>query len=128
MSHLYQKGTLRARARSNNLITEAVLLASSYADESWADIEIITLNQHARDQAIESLADKVLYTLDHSMEDQIRTLTKIFLLSACEFVRFDDNKIVIAVDRDVVDDDAIDHALHLLTRMDSFDPGTLKQF
>jgi len=62
------------------------------------------------------------------MEDRIAALTKLNMLDACEFVRFDEDKITIAVDREIVNDEAIDHALQLFLQMDTFEPGTLKQF
>jgi len=105
-----------------------ILLASAYADEDWADIEVITLKQSAKDRAVEELAGQVFYSLDFSAEDQINVLARAYMVDAYEFVRFDEDKITIAVDREVVNDEAVNHALHLLMQMDNFESGTTTHF
>lgn len=123
-----QKGTLRSRAQNSKAITDMILLASAYADEDWADIEVITLKQSAKDRAVEELAGQVFYSLDFSAEDQINVLARAYMVDAYEFVRFDEDKITIAVDREVVNDEAVNHALHLLMQMDNFESGTTTHF
>jgi hypothetical protein len=84
--------------------------------EVTRDIEVVTLSQYCYEQAAEEAWQ---YTSDHFEVDQMaQELAQTKYTHQNEFITFNDNKIVIGVDRVAVDDAAIDYAMEMLSKVD----------
>ena len=126
-----QKGTLRRRANQKNLLANLTLLAEAEQEE-FADVQVITLKQHVKDQALEAALDDIgrhqLVGEIQQMHDRVNFWLKTKYTSAKEFVLIEQDAIRIGVDRSEVNDHAIDYALSLLLQVKSFNPGERYEF
>lgn len=98
----------KSQPKSNISWPDVVFLAEA-EKEAFADVQIITLYSHCLNQA----------------EEQDLPLDKI---QASEYVEVFEDRVVIAVDADTVDDEAVAKALDLLTHVDNFQVGTHCEF
>lgn len=123
--HYLKKGELKKKAHLYETIPNMLLLAAS-DDNDWSQIEIVTLKQHAIDQANEEAWRHTPLTLKKT-ENLANSLVKTFSKTK-EFVLVREDDILVGVDSDAVDDAAVDKALLMLIEMDSFEIGTCKFF
>lgn len=99
---------MKKQSSKNNISWPDVVFFAEAEREPFADVQIITLYSHC---------------LNISEEDNI-PLDQVF---AGEFVRVFEDRVVIAIDADTIDDDSIAKALDFLIQVDDFDVGTYKQ-
>ena len=105
--------------------------------EAFADVHVITLYSHCQDRAENHLRmvleasgvdlgsiDPV--TLRQQFEPQLKEIMPH--MKAEEFVEVLHDRVVICVDADFVDDEAVARGLDMLTQIDNFEVGTTKQF
>jgi len=125
------KGTLRRRANQKNLLADLTLLAEAEREE-FADVEVITLKQHVKDQALEhALEDFGKHQhigQVQEIHDRVNFLLETKYTSAKEFVLIEQDKVRIGVDKTEISDHAIDYALSLLIQVESFNPGERYEF
>lgn len=126
---LMSRGELKKRAGVGTLLPELTFLAAADGgNEDWTDIEIVTLKQHAKDQAMKSAwkHPKVKTTID--ADNKIQQLLQDQFRTSREFVEVQKEKILIGVNCEVVDDNVTDRALMMLIEMDDFTPGNTRLF
>lgn len=125
-----QRGELKKRAKADTLLSELTLLAAAEDGiENWTDIEIITLKQHNRDRATALVWEFHDITDSMDIDSKIHSLMqKDEFNTAREFVEVTENKILVGVHSNIVNDDAIDKALIMLSELETFVPGTIKFF
>lgn len=92
----------------NNLSWPEVIFQAEAMEEEFASVQVITLYSHCLNIA----------------EEQNIPLPSV---QAGEYVQVFQDRVVIAIDADVVDDESIANALDFLTRVDNFEVGTFKQ-
>jgi hypothetical protein len=120
----FTRGELKRRATQRNLLKEIVFMSDRPADAR--DIEIITLKQRLRDQAMSEAWD---ITPDATSVDQtIQTLLNTKFSSAKEFVEIENHHITVGINTPIVDDAAIDRALMLLIQVDDITKTSYIEF
>lgn len=127
---LMPKGTLGIRARQQKLLSELTLYADAEHEE-FAEVQVITLQQRAKDLAFEQIMREVNVDIEPQQKVQQRVAELAqseYAPSLREFVLIQQDKIRIGIDRDQIDDRAIDYALTLLLHVDSYNPGDLFEF
>lgn len=105
---------------------DLVFMAESEEDEKFEDVRIFTLKQYMREKAydeawaqtddvnmIEELANK--FFEDHYNKKK-------------EFVEIKHDHVVIGLDADVIDDNAVNKAILYLASIDDFTPGEVYEF
>ena len=96
------------KQQTSNISWPDVVFYAEAAREPFADVQIITLYSHC---------------LNESEEKNI----PISSVYAGEYVQVFEDRVVIAIDADIIDDDSIAKALDFLIQVDNFDVGTYKQ-
>ena len=118
-------GTLQKRAAAYKKITNSVLLGS-LENEKFTDVEIVTLSQYARDTAYKDVmeyAQNAAYSYEE-LQVLVENLLTNTYNEAREFISIEEERIVIGVDMDKVDDRAVDKALLLLVEVEDFSTGS----
>lgn len=130
---LFQEGELARRVTNphNFRWPELVFLAEAER-EPFADVRVITLYSHCEDLAYNKMLDQLEGTISNIDFDkpqyrtQLRQLIPTF--DVREFIDILPNEVVVAVDSDIVDDEAVDRALEMLETVEEFTVGTNFQF
>jgi len=126
------KGTLKKIADQKNLLADLTIFAES-EQESFSEVQIITLKQHLKELALE----KALNDFDErgkpgnayrELHEHVNNLRVTEYSSAKEYVLITQDSIQIGVNKSTIDDDAIDYALSLLLRIETFNPGEKYEF
>lgn len=94
--------------QSNISWPDVVFLAEAER-EPFANVQILTLYAHCLNEA----------------EETGRPLSRI---TFCEFVEVFEDRVLIVVDVETIDDESVAKALDLLTHMDNFQVGNKKEF
>lgn len=123
----FKKGELKQRARKQEMINDMILLGAS-EDKEWSNIEVVTLKQYMRDQAIDWMWENKWPTNLHDTDDIITSLIKERYNSSYEFVKVLEDRILVGVDCSDINDKAVDKALLMLVEMPSFEVGTYVTF
>lgn len=108
----YKPGDLRKKAQQSTILG-AVIFES--ADEPTVDVEVVTLKQHLLDIA----TDEAWAMVPPSRVEQ--TADELVMMKhqrAKEFVSITPDKITVGVNTKSVDDDAVGHAIMLLTNIE----------
>jgi len=126
-SFLTKSGELKKRAVGNDTISDMIILGASEDEEEWSPIEVVTLKQHARDQAT-TIAWNDLSVTPTTADARIDTIARAQFHTLQEFVQVLDDKILIGVNCDTVDDNAIDKAMLMLIDVPDFTAGTYLTF
>lgn len=89
-----------------------------FKDETFltVDIQVITLKQHLKDQAMDRAWDVV-----EDLNDLEATIDKLLITqysSAKEFVSVEEDRIVVAVNKNDIDFDSVMYAFHLLSKIE----------
>lgn len=92
----------------NKLPWPEVVFQATAMEEEFAAVQIITLYSHC---------------LNLAEEQNVPIQT----IEAGEYVQVFEDRVVIAIDADIVDDDSIAAALNFLTQVDNFEVGTFKE-
>lgn len=111
---LFQRGELRKRARQKNLLTDAIQLADN---DDFADVQVITLSQHAKERAFERAWKECAFPGD--VEDYAQHLLETEYTHAKEFVDVSLSGIQVGINVSEIDDHAIDKAIVLLAEAPS---------
>ena len=124
------RGQLQTLANQKNLLTELTLFAEA-EQETFSEVQIITLKQHLKDLATEQAVDEMnascvncFTTMINRSDDLVQTK----YTSAKEYVLITEDSIEIAVNTTIIDDDAIDYALSLLLQVETIQPGEKYEF
>jgi hypothetical protein len=122
---LIPKGTLKNLAVYKNFLTN-LTFAAEREREYFADLQIITLTQHAKELAL----DKALScNIDSdSIKKTIDMLLYTEYTHGREFICVNEDQIQIGVNRLKIDDDAVCYAMSLLTQIETFTPGYFEEF
>ncbi len=125
------RGTLRRLANQKNLLADLTILAESEREE-FADVQVITLSQYAKELALEQTLDESdSYGYIENMKElhkRVNFLIETKYTSAKEFVLIEEDAIRIGVNRSEVNDAAVDYALSLLIQVETFNPGERFEF
>jgi len=122
MKLLLTPGELKQRAQHQNLLTNAVFAAEN---DDFVDVQIITLQQYLSELAYteawqhSDVIDGNMSALQQRADDLMRTK----YAHAKEFVQVDDNRIVVGVATDIVDDSTVDYVVDLLSEVQEFKAG-----
>jgi hypothetical protein len=120
----FPPGELRRRAAQRDLLQEIVFNAET--DET-RDLEVITLRQHLRDQAINAVWEPG-FELVGSIDESIEHLLNGSFTEAKEFVEITQNRIKVGIDAAEVTDDIVDRALVLLLQVDDITKEQIVEF
>lgn len=93
-------------------ITTVLLSPISY-DTTWQDVEIITLQQHTKDKAIEHVLTNLI-SCDNIDQQISHEMQKTKYKTPNEFISYSTNKILIGIDCNIITDTVIDKALNML--------------
>ena len=125
---LMKRGTLKKNADSYKKLSNSILLGH-LENEPFTDVEVVTLTQYARDCAFREVMDDP--TDASSYEDlliEVENLLDTKFKEAHEFISIEDERIVIGVDVEKVDERAVDKALLLLVELETFEAGAFHVF
>lgn len=123
---------MQSQSRTSNLSWPDVVFLAEAEREPFAEVQIITLYAHCL-----NIAEAMLYgpfaflgdnpvELRKKLEKRIKdTLPEI---QEREFVEIQEDRVLIVIDADKVDDDAVARALDLLTHIDNFEVGQTYHF
>lgn len=132
---LFKEGELARRANPHNFRWPELVFLAEAEREPFADVRVITLYSHCEELAynkmLNELSSKQISVLNIDFNkpqyrDRLRNLIPTFEVR--EFIEILSNEVVVAVDSDVVDDDAVDRALEMLETVEEFTVGTNFQF
>jgi hypothetical protein len=118
---------LQTLAQIQQRLVDITLLGASDKNEVWTNMEVITLFQHAKDQAQDIVWDTITPHSISTLNQQIHDLIKTRFNIQQEFVEIQQDKILVGINCGVVDDDVIDKAYYYACNLISFNVGT-KQF
>ena len=117
MTYIVERGALRKRALQKKMLSHAL----ESDDSKRTNVEIMTLRQYARELAY----DKAWGMIKEA--NQLRPVATSLLATrfkyAQEHVDIEQDKIRVVVDAPIVNDDAIDKAIVLLTQVPEIKPG-----
>ena len=133
---IMSKGELKKLANQKNILTDITLFAES-EKEPFSEVQIITLNEHLNELALEQalndfkefppLSDDPL-VVEAMLSDHIDNLRWRIYFNAKEYVQVFEDSIQIAVNTPIIDDSAVDYALSLLIQIEKFNPGDKHEF
>ncbi len=133
---LFKEGELsRRRANPHNFRWPELIFLAEAEREPFTDVRVITLYSHCEELAYNKMLDALcdcdrhMVTIDFNKpqyRDQLKKLIPTF--DVREFIEIFPNEVVVAVDSDIVDDDAVDRALEMLETVEEFTVGTNFQF
>lgn len=112
-------GELKRRAQQKNLLTSALFAKDN---DKLVDVQVITLQQHLKELAYAE-AWQHPYTDTSELCERADVLMSTKYHSAKEFVFIENNRIVVGVNADKIDDAAVDYALVLLSQIEKFELG-----
>ncbi len=92
----------------NNISWPDVVFQACAMEEEFAPVQVITLYSHC---------------LNIAEEQNVPLQT----IEAGEYVQVFEDRVVIAVDANIIDDESIASALDFLTQIDNFEVGTFKE-
>ncbi len=121
---LFPSGTLKKKADAYKTLSSSILLGS-LENEELTNIEILTLSQHARDCAHQAAMENY-HELD-TYEDlnlEVQSLLENQFNKASEFISIEEERIVIGVNAESVDDRAVDRAMLMLVDLEHFEMGS----
>ncbi len=124
------KGELKTLANQKNLLADLTIFAES-EQESFSEVQIITLKQHLKDLANEQAINEMNAASVSCMTVMVNRsdeLVETKYTSAKEYVLITENSIEIAVNTTLIDDSAIDYALSLLLQVETIQPGEKYEF
>ncbi len=124
------KGQLKTLANQKNLLADLTLFAES-EQETFSEVQIITLKQHLKDLAMEQAADEMdcsPISCGTILINRYDELVETKYTSAKEYVLITADSITIAVNTTLIDDSAIDYALSLLLQVETIQPGEKYEF
>lgn len=98
----------------------------------YADVHVTTLRSHCAGQALEQLlrqqTTSVLEMDLTTEENRLKYQQILASMPAREYIEILEDRIVVAVDAEWIDDFAVDRALEMLETVDEFTVGTYYQF
>lgn len=125
---LMKRGTLADRANAHNRFTNATLLGS-LEGEDFRDVEIVTLKQYARDCAHREILDTNMVVLSYEdLEIKVQDLVEREYNMGKEFISIEDERILVGLNVDKVDNHAVDKATLMLVEIEEFTSGTFLTF
>lgn len=106
---------------------------SGFDDEPQTNVNVTTLYSHceqeASSKAYEQYIDEKRQDPNHSPARYYQLVEQLMPhTSSKEFVKIYEDHVEVCVDRDQIDDDAIDYALSLLLQVDTFTVGKRIEF
>lgn len=126
------------RAQKPNIDWPGLVFFGSAEEFPFFDIEFVTLKQRAADIVV---PDAIIYCAEKNIHGDQEVLIRKYLLDhdepitlkefvCCHYRDDIDGKlrITVGVDVDVIDDEAEQKGLDLLAQMDTFNPGTYREF
>ena len=118
-----ERGALAKRANAHNRITNATLLGSIEGEE-FRDVEVVTLEQYAKDCAYREIMDAPEYAMSYEdIETQVEDLLERKYHSAKEFIAIGADRITVGINADRVDRRAMDKAMLMLIELETFKQG-----
>lgn len=133
---LFKEGELaRRKVNPHNFRWPELVFLAEAEREPFADVRVITLYSHCEELAYNKMLNELssnqvsVLNIDFNKpqyRDRLRKLIPTFEVR--EFIEILTNEVVVAVDSDVVDDDAVDRALEMLETVEEFTVGTNFQF
>lgn len=125
---LMKKGTLADRANAHNRFTNATLLGS-LEGEDFRDVEVVTLKQYARDCAHREILDTNSVILSYEdLEIKVQDLVEREYSTGKEFILIEDERILVGLNVDKIDQRAVDRATTMLVEIDDFTSGKFLVF
>ena len=137
MLAILPEGELAKRAKKHNINWPDLAFFASAEEEPFVDVEVITLQQHCLDNVI---PDAIEFCSEQNIRGDQDTLIAAYIAEHNdptpyrEFVATHHDPylqkmyITVGVNKSTIDDDAIDHALTLLEKIDSFNGGDYIEF
>lgn len=115
---------LQRKSQLYDILPNLIFLAASNKSELWTDIEVVTLKQHAKDQATLKASDSDYKTLEE-LDALIDNLYNEEFKNTKEFIEVNADKIVVGLNCDQIDDTSIDKAILKLSELKSFEVGMI---
>ena len=128
MIEIMKRGTLEKRANALGRATNATLLGS-LEGEDFRDVEVVTLKQYAKDCAHREVMDNNQCILSYEdLEVKVDELAERKYNVAKEFISIEEDKILVGLNVEVVDNQAVDTAMVMLVELEEFEAGSFLTF